>query len=477
MPEIAQVQIPTVAALPGRPTLLLGSFDLGKLGYRADEFTLAGAATSYKLTLPPSADGRWTAVPDAKAPYKTRFVVVRPEDPAKFNGMVLVEWLNVTAGQDWPADWMVTHREMLRGGYAYVAVSAQRVGIEGGAAAMPGAPSASLKKANPERYGSLSHPGDAWSYDIYSQTAAAVRAAPAGGLLGPLVPQRIVSLGQSQSAAFQVTYINAVDPLARVYDGFFVHSRFGGASGIDGAAMSVGAGGPTFVNFRPALRVPVLALITETDLLGGRNVGYHGARQPDNGELRVWELAGAAHADGYQFSGAFIDSGLLSPAELARVFVPTSELPGFQLDKPYNAGMPHHYVAEAAIAALTSWLETSKAPPSTAPLQLASSGTQPNLAVDANGLALGGVRTPWVDVPTMRLAGYGNSGGFIAAIAGVGEPFNRAKLAALYPGGKADYLEKFAAALDRAIAAGHILREDRQEILNIAGINFDTADA
>ena len=64
----------------------------------------------------------------------------------------------------------------------------------------------------------------------------------------------------------------------------------------------------------------------------------------------------------------------------------------------------------------------------------------------------------------------------IAAIGGVGEPFDRAKLAALYPGGKAEYLEKFTASLDCAIATGHILRDDRQEILDIANINFDATE-
>jgi hypothetical protein len=441
-----------------------------------DEFTVAGTATSYRFAKPPDGDGSWNTVVGETAPYKTRVVVVRPADPAKFNGVVLVEWLNVTAGQDTPADWGVTHREILRRGYAYVAATVQRVGIEGGAAAMPGAPGASLKKANPERYGSLSHPGDAWSYDIYSQIGAALKSEHAQGLLGPLLPRKIVSVGQSQSAQFQVTYINAVDPLARAYDGFFVHSRFGGASGIDGTAMAMGAGGPVYVKFRRDLRVPVLALITETDLLGGGIAGYSGARQPDHDKLRVWELPGGSHADAYQFSGAFVDSGLLSTAELARVFVPAGSLPGFQLAKPYNPGMPHHYVAEAAIAALSEWLQTGKAPAATQPLKLASDATATaaaSLASDINGLAVGGVRTPWVDVPTMRLAGYGNSGGFIAALAGVSEPFSKTKLDELYPRGKTEYLEKFTVALDRAIAAGHLLSEDRQEIVDVASIHFD----
>lgn len=476
MPEAERNTKPAVQELPGRPILMLGAFDLGQLGYRCNEFTISGSATSYRLLHPPGADGRWDAEADRSAAYRTRLVVVRPDDPAKFNGTVLVEWLNVTAGQDTPADWMVTHRQILRGGYAYVAVSAQRVGIEGGAAAMPGAPGVSLKKADPARYGSLAHPGDAWSYDIYSQTAEALKAEHAGGLLGALVPRRVVSIGESQSAAFLVTYLNAVDPLARVYDGFFVHSRFGGASGIDGTAMSFGTNGPTYVRFRRDLRVPVLCLITETDLLGGGIPGYQGAREPGtNDKLSVWELAGAAHADGYQFTGAFMDSGLLSHEELARIFVPASTLPGLQLGGPYNAGMPHHYVAQAALAALSAWIETGVAPTSTPQLKLAShaaGAAATGLEIDADGLALGGVRTPWVDVPTMRLAGYGNSGGFLAAIAGLSEPFSQARLEELYPRGKAEYLRRFAASLDRTIAEGHLLGEDRTEILDIAAINF-----
>ena len=37
------------------------------------------------------------------------------------------------------------------------------------------------------------------------------------------------------------------------------------------------------------------------------------------------------------------------------------------------------------------------------------------------------------------------------------------------------WLRRFTRALDMAIRAGHILREDRQEILDIAAINFDAA--
>ena len=171
---------PTVTAVPGSPFLGLGAFDLGALGYVVEEYFISGTATSYKLTGEPTQDGAWTAKAADAAPYATRIVVVRPKDPKRFNGTVAVEWLNVTGGLDAGPDWTYSHREMLRSGFAYVGVSAQRVGVEGGqslgGAGMP------LKKANPARYGSLVHPGDAFSFDIFSQAGEAVRG---GKVMGP----------------------------------------------------------------------------------------------------------------------------------------------------------------------------------------------------------------------------------------------------------------------------------------------------
>src|SRR5262252_208041 len=79
--------------VPGKPNLLMGAYDLGALGYQTEEYFLTGTATSYRLPGPPPADGVWNAEADKSAPYATRIVVVRPTDPAKFNGTLLVEWL------------------------------------------------------------------------------------------------------------------------------------------------------------------------------------------------------------------------------------------------------------------------------------------------------------------------------------------------------------------------------------------------
>lgn len=457
----------SVLPIPGKPALLLGAFDIASLGYVAEEFFIAGTASSYSSAAELSPDGRWSVTPSGAADFATRIVVLTPRDRARFNGTVLVEWLNVSGGIDAPAVWMMAHREMLRAGYGYVAVSVQRVGVEGGANMM--GLDMSLKNQDPARYSALHHPGDAYAYDIFSQ---------AGRLIGEEVlrglrAEHVVALGESQSALFLTTYINAVDPLAEVYDGFLVHSRFGPAAPLDGGSIfdALETNTTQGVAFRPDLRVPLVTIITETDLFGGPRQGYHSARQPDNQRLRVWEVAGTAHADNYTIQVAPIDTGSAALADIVSAYAPTNVLMGQELDHCINFAPQHHYVLQAALSQLCDWVRTGRPPPSAAPLEL--SGGQPIL--DALGLAQGGVRTPWVDVPIARTSGVGGDESTMSAIFGSGEQFDAATVRRLYPGGATDYLERFTASLDSAIESGFILAADRQEILELAGAVFPSA--
>jgi hypothetical protein len=70
------------------------------------------------------------------------------------------------------------------------------------------------------------------------------------------------------------------------------------------------------------LRAPVITVITETDLLDSGIPGFHGARQPDNQRLRVWEVPGTSHADSYTFTIGFIDSGSTPLEKLAAGYEP-----------------------------------------------------------------------------------------------------------------------------------------------------------
>jgi hypothetical protein len=325
----------------------------------------------------------------------------------------------------------------------------------------------SLKSQDPQRYSPLHHPGDAHAYDIFSQAG---RLARNEEVLRGLRAEYVIALGESQSALFLTTYINAVDPIARVYDGFLVHSRFGPAAPLDGGsifeALENASSQP--VRFRTDLRVPLITIITETDLVAGRRPGYHGARQPDSQQLRVWEIAGTAHADNYTIQVAPIDTGAAALADIVAAYAPTDTLMGQQLDHCINFAPQHHYVLQSALSHLRDWVRTGRPPPTGTPLDL----HEGEPVHDAHGIATGGVRTPWVDVPVARTSGDGGDDSTMASIFGSGEPFDAATVRRLYPGGVKEYLERFAAALDSTIQAGFVLDADREEIVQLAGATY-----
>ena len=125
---------------------------------------------------------------------------------------------------------------------------------------------------------------------------------------------------------------------------------------------------PQAVRFRDDLRVPLIAVITETDLFGGVRNGYYFARQPDNQRLRVWEIPGTAHADNYTIQVAPIDTGSAPLHDIVAAYAPTNMLMGQQLGHYINFAPQHHYVVQAALAALTAWVKTGEPAPSAPPI-------------------------------------------------------------------------------------------------------------
>ncbi len=453
LPVSAPVPTPVVSGPitgPGKPSIISTSFDLADVGYREAEYFISGTASSYRLAGRAPADGRWKVTRAATAPYKTRLLVYRPSDPRRFNGTVVVEWLNESEGADTAPDWIGDHTELIRQGFAWVGVSAQALGINGGTGVL-GAGGAGLRKTNPKRYGTLRHPGDAFSYDIFSQAAQAIRHPHRVSVLGGLRPKALIADGESQSAFFLTTYIDAVAPIAHVFNGYLVHSRWGGGTSLSGS-LALGVHEP----FRTDLGVPVLAFETETDLLAG----YAADRQPDNRWFRDWEVAGTSHADDYLSFVGMSDNGRSNAAEA--IVTHDTPLTIIGCTAPPNSG-PQHWVLDAAISALNRWVRTGTAPPHAPRLELAS-GPRPTIRRDALGNALGGIRTPELDVPIATLTGTAAPGqSETCSLFGSTTPLNRATLTSLYPT-HADYVSKFDAATRRAVKAGFILPTDASQI-------------
>jgi hypothetical protein len=460
---MAQVPIPTVEGPvtggAGVPFVAGTTFDLAEVGYTQAEYFLSGTASAYTSDGPLSPDGAWVAEPAGSAEYKTRIVVYRPAKRRKFNGTVIVEWLNVSGGLDAAPDWIMMHTELVRRGYAYVGVSVQRVGIEEGGSIV-GLPSMPLKEVDPVRYGSLHHPGDAFSYDMFSQAGQLIRTPGGDNPLGDLKVQRLLAVGESQSAFRMVTYVNAIDPLAQVYDGFFVHSRGAGAAPLSEAPEPV-ISAPASSPIRDDVRVPVMVLQTETDLIFLR---YFFDRQPDAANLRVWEVAGTAHADTYTVAVGMTDLGK-SP-DAAAILVTATPLPGIiECQVPINSG-PQHFVVKAALDALHRWVRKGKAPPTAPPLEVTTEGGL-RIERDEHGNSLGGIRTPYVDAPIAALSGSGQTGSILCLLFGTTVPLDADTLATLYPK-KKSYPAAVRKTLKPAVKGGFILKKDAKLIKKAA---------
>lgn len=445
--------------------------DVASAGYVQEEFFFEGDASSYDPVGELDAGGGWRAEEAETAPFRTRLLVSKPADPAEFNGTVFVEWFNVTAGFDNAPDWLMAHNQIVREGAAWIGVSAQEVGVEGGegfdvALALP-----PLKEADPERYGTLDHPGDAFSYDIFTQAGVAVRGEGDGTRpLDGYEVEHLVAMGESQSAFRLTTYVNAVHPLVDVYDGFLVHSRRGEAAPFGDQAIGENDPDvPDDARIRDDLDVPVLTFQTESELVV---LGFAPARQPDSENFRLWEVAGTAHVDAYASGAALTDLGD-GAAELALLDPSRASGGPLGCPEPVNAA-GQHAVLNAALAHLERWVRDGTPPPEAPRIETTGNGGDSTIVRDEHGIARGGIRTPIVDVPLAANDGEENAGDQTCSLFGRTRPLDAATLAQLYPNSPADYVTAFDSAADEAVEAGFWLEPEAENFKAAARqITFD----
>jgi hypothetical protein len=380
-------------------------------GYVEREFFYSGTATRY------NANGTTTATPISSGhPFKTRMVVRRPASHRRFNGTVIVEWYNVSNQYDQEVDWLQTHEHLVREGYAWVGVSAQRAGIHS---------ATGLRAWNPDRYGTLDVTAggtitdDTLSWDVFTQAGRAIED---GRPLGNLEPRRLLATGHSQSAGRLRSYYNSVHPLAGVYDGFVLHGMFGNTT------------------LRTDIATPAWKLQSETDA-----VGFAGppTTQPDSDTVRTWEVAGTTHGDWK----LIVEHG---PLRIRDVGGPPDDYPpnGPTLCAgPTFSRIPFHLTQAAAYDLLVRWVATGRRPPQAPRIGLP-------VVRDEHGNALGGIRLPQFAVPIATDSGSNTGPGF-CFLHGIHQPFAQATLDELYPS-DLGYLAKVAKATVSALRDGYI---------------------
>lgn len=436
----------TTAGLP----LNSDAQQLATKNYVEEEFYVAGKGSRYRMR-----DVMANAeLIDANHPYRTRVLVRRPADPARFNGTVVVEWLNVSLGSD--ADFVYASvRELLtREGYAWIGVSAQHVGVEG------------LVKWNPVRYGQLTLAasntdpldgkeidpagrgagGDVLGWDVFSQVGAAVaeRASP---LMGGLKVKRVIAAGESQSSFRLGMYYNSIHPLHRVYNGFLLYDR-----------------GPEFA-LRTDLGTKLVSFGSEF-----MNVFLKGSPQPDSADHRWWEIAGASH-ESLDEIVSYMDPQIVRDRTLKGPDGVSMSLTDFETAgcaiTPVWSRVPNGDVMKAALKGLNTWLIVGVAPASVPHL---ASDSERQLIRDADGRVSGGIHTAEYDAPRAR---NGATGSGKCTLAGNHIDFTPQQMCKRY-GNHAGYVAQVQHIVNANLRAGVLLAEEAERTVTEARqLTFD----
>lgn len=428
-------------------------FDLRRAGYVEREYFISGTATRYPSN--PSVDEmKQPAAAIGTMPYTTRIVVRRPAHPSRSAGIAVVDWQNVTAGHDIDTEWGTSGDFFVRHGWTYVGASVQRVGVNGAA---PG-PTAGLglTQWSPARYGSLDLTNgntildDSQSFDVYTQIAELLKGRGRDNPLAELRISNVYAGGASQSGRFLGVYYNTVQPLRHVYDGFLF-------------ALSDAALPP-----RGEVGTKAIRVYTENDLFRGAAIPSKVA--PDSATLRTWHIAGASHVPAYATGTDVADFRTTLGAIQEREFGPA---PPLDCVNPGPSRATSWTVFHAAYDALDTWVRRGIAPRRAQPLAIADPTSPAKIVRDANGIALGGIRLPDVDVPVALNDGINapasttNPLSGFCVLWGTNRPFTQAQLDELYYD-SADYRHQVDDAVRRLVGQRFLLEEDSHVFIEAA---------
>jgi hypothetical protein len=458
-------------------------------GYEENEYFVSGRAKLYEY----SATGVRVIAPCPTSagplgcrnlPYTTRMLVKRPIDPGRFSGTVIIEPFNPSSGYDIANVWDRSWPYFVRQGDVFVGWTPRFASI------------LALKQFEPRRYARLRWGGtgaidDGITFDIAAQIGALFKLNEPRSPLHRLKVRRVLEAGFSQDGAFtftQADVFNAIDRLPNggpVYDGYVPGGTVGPSDinfGLTAAGM-LPPGDPR--NHMQPRDSPVIQINTETEetLLGvPAALAY---RRPDSNarrdRYRLWEVPGASHISNDLGSSPITEERDLAENER----IPLSALPPtgcahqqFQRGPWAGSGgaldpnrFPFGYVADAAFADLTKWVDAGTPPPRAARIHETDARTG-TVGRDRFGNALGGLRTPFVDSPTRTFSptdasAYDTPLSGLCPLMGFSIPFSHTRLHALYPS-HAAYVARVTREANRLVRSGFWVASDAAQVVRQA---------
>jgi alpha/beta hydrolase family protein len=380
-------------------------------------------------------------------PYTTSVLIRRPANVANYSGLTVVEPVHLQGALGL---WQTCYPAILTAGHAWATIASQRGAVEG-----------PLKLTNPVRYSELDIPAtqesedtaallEQWSQgdsatvprdmfqnnptanEIMAQVGTLLRAGAPDGPLAGFATKFVLMGGASQTGGQTLNFITAAHKDARLPDGKPVFDGFLPMATTGWQPVSGGD-------------APVVQIFGEGDLVLFDAIGTHGSTvaRPDSDaaddRFRCYQVTAASHLP---------TRGLRNATGIPLLGL--SLQPGERLTQ-----FPWAPFGRAAFVHLVDWVMKGIVPPRAEPVEIEHG----SIVRDEWGNARGGVRSPYVDVPTARYA----PAHYVRNLIGIDAPFQADRLKEIY-GTRDEYLARFDAATDRAVTEGWLLAEDAQQL-------------
>lgn len=445
--------------------------NLADFGYVEEEYIISGYANVYEY----HDVGLYPKIRCRDGRYCTRILIRRPEKPEKQSDFAILEIFNYAGAERAFAGWGYCSEYMLSRGDVWVGITMKQGAID------------KLKNFDAERYGRLGFPNpvpkekrrrgrtvmgaanvedegefeNGLAYDAMSQVAALLKAkAPQNPLYGNGITGKAARyvIGMGASGCDLSLYAAALQPFAMTdqkvpcFDGFHIH--------MTGYPGFISNGETRFEanddRCKIMTNVPLVWTQTMGDMRGG---GVH----PSYSYMYRWpdsDLPGRQHRQ-YEIAGAALgmdwDMAVCPCAEDLQKY--DGEGKEYPLERT-DGEIPFHYVIRAVLDHLKRWIREGVPAPKSAYLEMEGEYPDADFVLDEHGNPRGGVRSPYVDVPTCTYTWKDDPG----AVRNIITPFSPEKLKRLYPTHDV-YVRKVVVSVMEMIGKGFLLPEDAAAII------------
>ncbi len=380
--EPTAVALPTLSAKVTGPGAMYDSAvsqwpgrDVNFYKYNTDEYFVSGTANG--------------------KPYKTRLVIRRPADNAKFSGLVLAEAMH-PAGNAHGFEYTSVY--LMSSGHIAAEILTQTNAVPLG--------------FNKGRYADLTLSNDQTN-EILAQVGALVRSTK--GPLAGLAVRKMVLFGTSASSFILTTYLPAhlvyrTPEMTKIYDGFMPTSNGSVIMPVD---------------------VPLIQVPTQHEYENSGTITQRQDGDAAGDQYRDYEFAGMGHLDARHNLKRLPASACVNP------------LSQYPLEAYMSVALYH----------LFRWVDQGIVPPKADRIwsdrNRANDGSL--MALDSHGNAQGGIRNPYLDFPTAKYTARNtaapvNGNAQLCGLSVYTTAIPKAELKKMY-GSKANYVKKVDARL------------------------------